>query len=318
MTDDPLQGLIREAARTLPVAPPDGVGLSRAVQRARRRRRTRRMVAAGVVVGAAASITAVAAASGGSSVHRVNLVSPSTVPTSFPSVPPGPGPTSPPVTTVPVTVPPAVSLPVSVESDAQMIASGNNGPSSSILAAQSCLRQGATVSATGGYTNGDFAPNVYNRYGDVVELLAYSESGAQLADLSTESRPAIGGYGSWRVTGHLTSSATSPSRCVVVAQPTHAFQGAPSGPGAPTACGSDDQPQKGYNLDYIEQTGTTCQIAKSVALASVNNPAVPFGAPYTADGFSCTSQRGPATGQLYYTYTCTGSGAQIFFKSRTP
>ena len=53
-----------------------------------------------------------------------------------------------------------MTLSVSVESDMAMKAAGNDGPSSSMLAPSSCVLDGATVTARGGYTNGGFAPNV--------------------------------------------------------------------------------------------------------------------------------------------------------------
>jgi hypothetical protein len=114
-----------------------------------------------------------------------------------------------------------------------MQATGNSGPSSSILAPLSCAAVGATVSARGGYTNGGFAPNVYNRYGDVVELYVYTApvdgypDGNQVADLGAEDRPSIGGFGTWQVTAPVDLSGGAPARCVVAAQPTHALQLAP-------------------------------------------------------------------------------------------
>ena len=61
-------------------------------------------------------------------------------------------------------------LPMSVESDNQMKAEGNEGPSSSILLPTSCRLTGATITAEGTYTNGGFVPNVYDRYGDIIVL----------------------------------------------------------------------------------------------------------------------------------------------------
>jgi hypothetical protein len=46
------------------------------------------------------------------------------------------------------------ALPISVESDAQMQAEGNSGPSSSILVPESCELNGTTVTAEGGYQGG--------------------------------------------------------------------------------------------------------------------------------------------------------------------
>lgn len=314
MTDDPIHDLLLDATRTLRVAPPDTADLGRRIEHARRRRTRRRAVAASMVVGTAAAVTALVATSGARADHRINVVTPPPPTASVPTT----GASTVPVPTTPAsTLPTATSLPVSVESDADMAAAGNEGPSSSILAPASCSRQGDTVTASGGYTNGGFAPNVYDRYGDVVELYVYDVGGSELAVTGSEQRPAIGGYGSWAVSAPLDPAATSrPARCVVVAQPTHALVLAPST--NLVSCGADDQPQRGYNLDYIDQSGTTCQTARSVSLTSVNNPSISFGSAYNADGFACTAQSGPASGQLYYIYTCVRGAAEIVFKSRTP
>jgi hypothetical protein len=158
---------------------------------------------------------------------------------------------------------------------------------------------------------------VYSRYGAVVELYVYDTAGAELALTGREQRPAIGGYGSWTVTSPLDPNVTgSPARCVVAAQPTQAEVLAPSG--AKISCGSDDQPQNGYNLDNIGQSGTTCQTARNVALASVTNPSAGYRSSYEADGFTCTARPGSATGQFYYNFTCVSGAAEIAFKARTP
>jgi hypothetical protein len=85
------------------------------------------------------------------------------------------------------------------------------------------------LTAAGGYTNGGFAPNVYNRYGDVVELYAYTSpsGGVEVAESGSERRPPIGGFGGWQVSAEITASLGLPSRCVVAAQPTHDVQLAP-------------------------------------------------------------------------------------------
>jgi hypothetical protein len=136
-----------------------------------------------------------------------------------------------PVLSIATTVAPVSSatLPIYVESDAEMQSAGNDGPSSSILAPTSCVFVGRMLTAAGGYTNGGFAPNVYNRYGDVVELYAYTTTsgGVQVADLASERRPPIGGYGTWQVSAPINESGALPSRCVVAAQPTHSVQLAP-------------------------------------------------------------------------------------------
>jgi len=128
------------------------------------------------------------------------------------------------------------SLRVSVQSDAAMRAAGNQGPSSSILVPTSCTVTATSATARGTYQGG-FAPAVYGRYGDVIDLYVYtrsvkgSRSGIQLADEPfTRNAPFIGGRGSWTVTVPLNRSLLSfgePSRCMVAAQPTMDFQGAP-------------------------------------------------------------------------------------------
>jgi hypothetical protein len=144
-------------------------------------------------------------------------------------------PPSPPTatTTSPAPVTSSTVVPISVQSDAQMKAIGNAGPSSSILAPAWCVLDGATVSARGGYTNGGLAPNVYNRYGDVVEVYVYTApsvgypGGKQIADLNAEHSPPIGGRGTWTVRAPLIAGLATPRRCVVAALPTHDVQLAP-------------------------------------------------------------------------------------------
>ena len=226
MSDDQLRNVLTDAVNVLPVAPPSRDRLVRAIGRARRRRSSRRRAAVAIVVMAgAAGIAAVTFAGGGGPSGHVNVVGSSSVPTTPPAVTSSVPATS--VPTAPVTVAARKMLHTVVESDAQMQASGNDGPSSSILSPQSCVQHGTIVTATGSYTNGGFAPNVYNRYGDVVELYVYGASGTQLAMTNTENRPAIGGYGKWTVTTELNPTASNPAECVVAAQPTHALQLAP-------------------------------------------------------------------------------------------
>lgn len=123
-------------------------------------------------------------------------------------------------------------LPITAQSDSAMRAAANDGPSSSILAPSSCQIAGTTVTATGGLEGG-LPPEVYARYGDVVELYVFSAAmpgypdGIQLATLSSEHPPAIGGSASWTLTVSV-ESAPDPARCLVAAQPTHDFEGAPS------------------------------------------------------------------------------------------
>ena len=139
----------------------------------------------------------------------------------------------------PVTAAPAVtavrrhSVPVSVQSDAAMRAAGNQGPSSSILVPSSCKVTARSATATGTYRDG-FAAEVYARYGEVIDLYVFSRSttgypdGIQLAiEPFTRHSPFIGGKGPWTVTVPLDRTLGQPARCMVAAQPTMDFQGAP-------------------------------------------------------------------------------------------
>lgn len=128
------------------------------------------------------------------------------------------------------------ALPVTVQSDAAMRAAGNQGPSSSILVPSSCTVSSSSATATGTFSGG-LAPAVYARYGDVIDLYVFSapqsgySEGIQLASPFTPSAPSVAGKGPWSVTVPLDtqlSNADQPVRCVVAAQPTHDFEGAPS------------------------------------------------------------------------------------------
>lgn len=125
------------------------------------------------------------------------------------------------------------SLPISVQSDTAMRSAGNAGPSSSILVPSSCHLSGASVTAAGTY-QGSFVPAVYARYGDVIDLYVFTasasgySSGIQLGELSLAHPPALGGARTWTVTVPVDTSLGTPHRCLVAAQPTHDFEGAPS------------------------------------------------------------------------------------------
>lgn len=125
------------------------------------------------------------------------------------------------------------SVLVSVQSDAAMRAAGNQGPSSSILVPSSCKVTARSATATGAYRDG-IAAEVYARYGDVIDLYVFSlptagyPEGIQLANEPfTRHSPFIGGKGPWTVTVPLDSTLGQPARCMVAAQPTMDFQGAP-------------------------------------------------------------------------------------------
>lgn len=125
------------------------------------------------------------------------------------------------------------AVPVTAQSDAAMVGAGNHGPSSSILVPSSCKVTSTSATATGDYRGG-FAPEVYRRYGDVIDLYVFSgrlqgyAEGVQLATPFTRSSPPIGGRGPWTVTVPIDASVGQPARCLVAAQPTHDFEGAPS------------------------------------------------------------------------------------------
>ena len=161
------------------------------------------------------------------------------------SVPPVTTPVPAPTRTGPVTAPtdvaaPTQELPISVESDSQMTANGNNGPSSLILLPTSCSLTGTTVTARGTYTNGGLVPNIYNRYGDIIVLYVraapsagYPE-GIPLGVSDVRESPALGGRGRWHVSMAISLPAGGPLQCVVAAQPTHDLQLAPAPGAAPT------------------------------------------------------------------------------------
>jgi hypothetical protein len=114
-----------------------------------------------------------------------------------------------------------------------MHAEGNNGPSSSILLPTSCQLAGTAVTAEGGYTNGEFVSNVYNRYGDIIVLYVLAApspgypQGIQIGVSGVSESPAVGVSAPWHVSLSITSSLGQPARCVVAAQPTHDEQLAP-------------------------------------------------------------------------------------------
>jgi hypothetical protein len=128
---------------------------------------------------------------------------------------------------------PASRLPVSVESDSQMIVEGNNGPSSSILLPTSCQLTGTTITAEGTYTNGGFVPNVYDRYGDIIVLYVLGApspgypGGPQLGVSDVSQSPVLGSQAPWHVSVSISSAVGAPASCVVAAQPTHDEQFAP-------------------------------------------------------------------------------------------
>lgn len=124
-------------------------------------------------------------------------------------------------------------IPIAVESDSQMAAEGNDGPSSSILLPTSCQLSGTTITAEGTYTNGGFVPSVYDRYGDIIVLYVLAApspgypDGMQLGVSDVSESPVLGSQAPWHVTLSITPSVGAPARCIVAAQPTHDGQFAP-------------------------------------------------------------------------------------------
>ncbi len=127
----------------------------------------------------------------------------------------------------------APQLPIAVESDSQMKAEGNNGPSSSILLPASCRLTGTTVTAEGTYADGGFVPNVYDRYGAIIVLYVRAApsagypGGMQLGASDVSDSPVLGSRAPWHVSLSISPSVGVPARCVVAAQPTHDAQLAP-------------------------------------------------------------------------------------------
>lgn len=82
------------------------------------------------------------------------------------------------------------------------------------------------VTAAGSYA-GNSVPEVYRRYGDVIDLYVFSAprpgypDGVQIALVSAEKLPALDGKGPWQVTTPIDLSQGQPARCLVAAQPTH-------------------------------------------------------------------------------------------------
>jgi hypothetical protein len=134
----------------------------------------------------------------------------------------------------------APQLPISFESNSQMTAAGNDGPSSSILLPTSCRLTGTTITAEGTYSNGGIVPAVYGRFGDVIVLYVRAApssgyaQGVQLGASDVSKSPVVGSRAPWHVSLSIAPSAGVPARCVVAAQPTHDGQFAPA-PTTPTS-----------------------------------------------------------------------------------
>jgi hypothetical protein len=103
---------------------------------------------------------------------------------------------------------------------------------SSVLVPSSCQLQGGVVTAEGTVT--EVLPEVYIRYGDVVELYAYnttdnppnSANDIQVLALESERPGSLTGGSTWTVSATVANGFPPPLRCFVAIQSTHAFMGA--------------------------------------------------------------------------------------------
>ena len=128
---------------------------------------------------------------------------------------------------------PTEALRISVGSD-------SSGGDPAILLPRSCGLHGNVVTATGTYDPshgglGDYAPEYYTRFGDVVELYVYSAPSPehaqsnQIADLDSERPYPMSRPGPWTASARIEEGLGTPDLCVADVQPTHDFQGAPGG-----------------------------------------------------------------------------------------
>lgn len=105
----------------------------------------------------------------------------------------------------------------------------SSGQDSSILIPAHCSVSAGTVTATGRYEGG-FVPETYVRYGDVVELYAFTAErhGARNQDLNLagEHPSRMGTSKRWKVTATVDTAVGAPTFCRVAVQSTHAFMGA--------------------------------------------------------------------------------------------
>jgi hypothetical protein len=124
------------------------------------------------------------------------------------------------------------ALPISVGSQLT-----SDQQDSSVLVPSSCQLHGGVLTARGTVTG--VLPEVYIRYGDVVELYAYSTTdnppnGAndiQVLALESEKPGSLSGGTTWTVTAPVANGFPLPLRCIVAIQSTHAFMGAGSAGG---------------------------------------------------------------------------------------
>jgi hypothetical protein len=101
----------------------------------------------------------------------------------------------------------------------------------SVLVPSSCQLQSGVVTATGTFTG--VLPEVYHRYGDLVELYAYTTNSdpptgvndVQVLALESE-KPGIIDSSAWTASAPVATGFPQPVRCFVALQSTHAFMGA--------------------------------------------------------------------------------------------
>jgi hypothetical protein len=240
---EPVDDRVRRLAEDLSrVSLPSASNLRRTALR-RRRARVVAAAAAVVVAGGVAVLTTTLGSGHRSSLQvvtntptttasRTTVTSPPTT-AAAPTTTPTSVPTTSNTAAPPTSTSTGEQLPISVQSDSQMKAEGNNGPSSSILLPTSCRLTGTTVTADGTYTNDGFVPNVYNRYGDIIVLYVFAApspgyaQGIQLGVSGVSESPVVGSPAPWNVSLSITPSLGVPARCVVAAQPTHDVQLAP-------------------------------------------------------------------------------------------
>jgi hypothetical protein len=119
------------------------------------------------------------------------------------------------------------ALPISVSSQLT-----SDQQDSSVLVPSSCQLHSGDVTAEG--TVNGVLPEVYNRYGDVVELYAYNTidnppngvNDIQVLALESERPGSLTGGTTWTVSAPVTNGFPPPLRCFVAIQSTHAFMGA--------------------------------------------------------------------------------------------
>lgn len=141
-----------------------------------------------------------------------------------------------PTTTTPASTVPPISLPISISSG---LSSPQQDPS--VLVPASCRLQGGIVTAQGTLTGlivpsgtgPGVLPEVYRRFGDVVELYAFSTTDSnpdglndvQVLDLGSESTGSLIAPPTWTASAPVAEGFPPPRICFVAIQSTHTFMG---------------------------------------------------------------------------------------------